>query len=66
MALKEKLTSPILSFPRFNLEFTLDTDASQKGIGAVLSQDNDRQVVAYASRVLTKTECQYSATLGKC
>ena len=37
-------------------------DACQKVIGAVLSQDNDRQVVAYASRVLTKTESQYCAT----
>ena len=32
------------------------------GLGAVLSQDGDRLVIAYASRVLTKAERQYCAT----
>ena len=32
------------------------------GLGAVLSQDGDRHVIAYASRVLTKAERQYCAT----
>ena len=61
--LKTKLSSPpILSFPQFNMEFTVDCDASLEGLGAVLSQENDRCVVAYASRVLTKQERQYCAT----
>ena len=57
---KTKLSSPpILSFPQFNMQFTVDCDASLEGLGAVLSQENDRCVVAYASRILTKQERQY-------
>ena len=40
--LKQRLTTlPVLSFPRFNQEFILDTDASSFGLGAVLSQKVD-------------------------
>jgi len=41
--------------------FALDNDARQEGIGAVLSQeqDNQEQVIAYASRTLTKAEQKY-------
>ena len=65
--LKTKLISPpILSFPQFNMEFTVDCDASLEGLGAVLSQENDRCVVANASHVqLTKQERQYCATCRK-
>lgn len=52
----------ILSFPQFNMGFTVDCDASLEGLGAVLSQEDDRCVVAYASHVLTKQEQQYCAT----
>ena len=62
-SLKEKLLSPpILSFPQFDKTFILDTDASQEGVGAVLSHEGQEQVVAYASRVLSKAERQYCAT----
>lgn len=63
--LKERLvSSPILSFPNEFGEFVLDTDASNHGIGAVLSQVQDglERVIAYFSRVLTKTEKNYCVT----
>ena len=34
--LKRLVKAPVLSFPRFHLEYILDTDASDTGIGAVL------------------------------
>ena len=64
--LKSRLTSaPILEFPDFKAVFVLDTDASESGIGAVLSQfdmEGGERVVAYASRVLNKAERKYSVT----
>ena len=62
-ALKDKLLSPpILSFAQSDKTFVVDTDASQDGLGAVLSQDGDRHLISYASRELTKAERQYCAT----
>ena len=63
--LKKLLTSaPILSFPDFSHKFILDTDASNDGIGAVLSQHKNGKeyVIAYASRSPTKAERNYSVT----
>ena len=60
---KHLSTPPVLVFPDFAREFILDTDASNQGIGAVLSQsDGQEQVVAYASRLLSTTERRYSVT----
>lgn len=55
-ALKESLMrAPVLAYPCFNKDFTLEIDASGKGLGACLSQkDDDRRLhpVAYASMTL--------------
>ena len=59
-ALKIALTStPVLGYPDFNREFILETDASLKGLGAVLSkQDNNGKVhvIAFASQTLRQSE----------
>ena len=64
--LKEVLCSaPILVFPREGAEFILDTDASGESVGAVLSQkseEGDKKVIAYYSKVLSKRERQYCVT----
>ena len=64
--LKQKLVqAPILTYSNFERDFVLETDASVKGIGAVLSQqldDGRLHPVAYASRSLSIAERNYSIT----
>ena len=59
------ITAPMLAFPDLDRPFILDTDASDKGIGAVLSQRDDNgseRVVAYASKSLSRVEQHYCVT----
>ncbi|GBN68513.1 Retrovirus-related Pol polyprotein from transposon 297, partial [Araneus ventricosus] len=55
---------PLLTYPRTDKEFILDTDASNEGIGAVLSQKigNEECVIAYFSKSLGKPERNYCVT----
>jgi hypothetical protein len=65
LKLKQLLTTaPILAYPIASGRYTLDTDASEKGIGAVLSQDQNghERVIAYYSRSLTRRERNYCVT----
>jgi len=55
---KEIASAPVLRYFDKNAETTIQTDASQKGLGAVLLQNG--QPVCYASKALTDTECNYS------
>ena len=63
--LRRKLTTaPVVSLPRDEGEYRLDTDASNWAIGAVLSQvqDGEEKVIAYGSRLYSKAETQYCTT----
>ena len=55
------VSSPVLALPEWSQAFLLDTDASDTGTGAVLSQVQKGKecVIALASRSLTKCERNY-------
>lgn len=57
-------TAPILAYPVPGNRFILDTDASNTGIGGVLSQviDGQEKVIAYYSKILAKPERNYCVT----
>ena len=58
------ISAPVLQYPDPQKPFVLDTDASDHGIGAVLSQSigGEERVVAYYSRALTAPERNYCTT----
>ena len=47
-----------MAYPQDSVGYSLDTDACDTGIGAVLSQiqEGQEQVIAYASRSMSKSE----------
>ena len=65
--LKNRLSSaPVLTYPNFESPFFIETDASNQGIGAVLSQKDEEtgklKPIAFASRLLKNAELNYTVT----
>ena len=64
--LKEALVSPpLLDYPLKTDQFVLSTDASDSGLGAVLSTARGT-VIEYASRTLSNAEKKYATTEKAC
>ena len=58
------ITAPVMTLPDFEREFLPETDASKLGLGAVLAQKQDDQLVrpiAFASRTLLSHEKNYGS-----
>lgn len=67
--IKQALVSaPILSSPDFSKKFCIQCDASDVGLGGVLTQVQgvEEKVIAFASRTLSKAERNYSVTEREC
>jgi len=64
-SLKDRLcTTPVLTYPNFELPFILTTDASKASIAAILSQvqDGKERPIKYASRQLNTAEQNYTVS----
>ena len=67
-AIKQLCSAPVLQSPDFTREFALQTDASDRGVGAVLSQlddEGDDHPVAFFSQILLPRE-KYSTIEKEC
>jgi len=62
------IKSPILAYPDFQEKFSLYTDASNTGIGAILAQhmDGEEKTISYASRSLKTHERKYATIEREC
>jgi len=68
LELKKQLTStPILVAPRDEVQYVLDTDASDMALGAVLQQEQHTQlhVIGYVSQALSHSERRHCITCKK-
>ncbi len=61
-------SGPLLHSPNFDLPFLLQTDASDRGLGAVLAQvvGGEERPVLYLSQKLSKRETRYSTVEKEC
>ncbi len=68
--IKAKLvTALVIVHPDFNKPFILYTDASGRGVGAVLHQKGDdrrERIIACISRIFNEHEKKYSITKQEC
>ncbi|KAI4293412.1 hypothetical protein PAPHI01_2686 [Pancytospora philotis] len=67
--LKDMLLAPtVLRQPNYKQSFILETDACGTGLGAILSQREGKEEfpIAYASRMLTGAELNYSISEKEC
>lgn len=67
--LKQMLVSvPVLATPDYTLPFVVQTDASDVGIGAVLTQEQEgaERVIAYMSQKLSSAQRKYHVTEREC
>jgi hypothetical protein len=67
------IEAPVIAYPRFDQPFILQLDASDVGLSAILVQkliDDDNvtreHVIGYASRTLSSSERNYTATEREC
>ena len=61
------IKAPVLAFPKEDLPYIVDTDASDYGIGGVLSQciEGTEHVIAYYSKSLNPAQQKYCTTRRK-